>query len=452
MPEGEHERPRGGYPGYWWQRTRTQWSTHMESNRFRTRGHAADVRIGIRGADAALPKPCRRRYCDRVDWGGHIIPGLWAYGSYKPLTKRLCGVADAEVLEFPYDWRRSNSNTAARLDKVVEAALKERSDDVSVVLVAHSMGGLVARNYLATGKTADRCRLLVTIGTPYRGAVKALDKLVNGMPGPGKLGRRLTKLVRSLPSVYELLPTYDCIVAPDATRTALAEHRGLPLDVDLFDCAVAMHAETNAAFTDAHDAVVDTVAIVGQRQRTSTFATYRDGIVEIVDDDTWVQTSAGQRLIRGGGDGTVPRGSSQPPEWGMSVQGAQPLSGRHVDLPQSKAVWNAIEGAITGHQFLGLSEDGPGFGIGIPDAISAPEPLVVDAAHSRDGLRLDLWVYDADSRKQVAQRRLRNTGDGHYSASVASLDPGIYTAVVSGNVDGAPRKVSDVVVIFPADN
>ena len=114
---------------------------------------------------------------------------------------------------FAYDWRLSNRWTAELLKERVESALTrwresapERSD-AKVVFVCHSMGGLVARWYLDVLGGAEIARALVTLGTPHRGALKALEQLVNGVrKGPGPLKVDLTGFARSLPSSYELLP------------------------------------------------------------------------------------------------------------------------------------------------------------------------------------------------------------------------------------------------------
>src|SRR5690606_41822734 len=45
------------------------------------------------------------------------------------------------------------------------------------ILIAHSMGGLVARYYLEVLGGWDSCRALITFGTPHRGSLNALDSL-----------------------------------------------------------------------------------------------------------------------------------------------------------------------------------------------------------------------------------------------------------------------------------
>ncbi|HET8684800.1 MAG TPA: hypothetical protein VFM54_23450, partial [Micromonosporaceae bacterium] len=86
----------------------------------------------------------------------------------------------ADLVLFPYDFRLSVADAARRLAAVVCARLAGLSAQARrrrVIVVAHSMGGLVARYWLGPLGGAPYCRALVTVGTPHRGAPKALDWL-----------------------------------------------------------------------------------------------------------------------------------------------------------------------------------------------------------------------------------------------------------------------------------
>jgi len=92
--------------------------------------------------------------------------------------------------------------------------------DVKFDIVAHSMGGLIARYYLMYGdaglpedgslpevtwageKNVER---LIMVGTPNGGSVKALDQLVNGLNLPTQ-ANYAPAILGTLPSIYELLP------------------------------------------------------------------------------------------------------------------------------------------------------------------------------------------------------------------------------------------------------
>jgi pimeloyl-ACP methyl ester carboxylesterase len=383
--------------------------------------------------------------------GLHVIPGFWSYGAYSPLTKRLrARFGASNVVEFPYDWRRSNADTARRLKRHIDEALKDRPG-TSVVIVAHSMGGLVARRYLACEAGAERCRLLVTIGTPYRGAVKALDVLANGLERvPGATGRLLGAFLRSVPAVYELLPTYDCVVQTDGTRVSLATHPPASIvQSQLFEAAQQFHRRTAQGLADL-GAQVDTIAVVGQRQPTKSLVREKDGELQVLPDSTWQGAKTGDTVI-GAGDGTVHRGAAQPPEWGQAVRGALPSAGRHVNLPQTNRVLADIVAFIEGGQFLGLgAEPQEGFGIELPDVLCVGQPLEVEARHTSDRLDLILTIADMDTGQAITRRSFRNDGGGTYRAIVRDLLPGAYEVVAEGVADGAVRHVSDVTVVMPA--
>jgi pimeloyl-ACP methyl ester carboxylesterase len=117
---------------------------------------------------------------------------------------------------FPYDWRQSNSLSALELEDLMGCVREFYTGPV--VVVAHSMGGLVARRYILDHPDdSHHVRDLVTIGTPWLGAPKLIraeetgdfiphlmtnstvKEIVPTMPGPGQL----------LPSeaYYRLAPT-----------------------------------------------------------------------------------------------------------------------------------------------------------------------------------------------------------------------------------------------------
>jgi pimeloyl-ACP methyl ester carboxylesterase len=78
---------------------------------------------------------------------------------------------------FPYDWRYSNTVAAAKLASYVNC-VKAITGSEKVDLVAHSMGGLVARKYALDN--ASNVRKMITIATPWLGAPKSINVLETG--------------------------------------------------------------------------------------------------------------------------------------------------------------------------------------------------------------------------------------------------------------------------------
>lgn len=89
---------------------------------------------------------------------------------------------DARVYCAGYDWRLDNARSALRLAGVVDRALRETGAE-QVVLVAHGMGGLVARYYCRCLGGEERVARLVLIGAPSLGVPDAYSQLKRGLGG-----------------------------------------------------------------------------------------------------------------------------------------------------------------------------------------------------------------------------------------------------------------------------
>ena len=154
-----------------------------------------------------------------------LLPGFFGVDDYAPLIRALeRSIGEQQVISFPYDWRLSNRHAAGKLDSVARSALhdwqkKSGNSQAKLWLVCHSMGGLVARYFCEALGGAAVTRAVITIGTPHRGSVRALDALVNGKHfGPIDA----TRLVRSLPSAYELLPLFPVLRQGSAAANEMA--------------------------------------------------------------------------------------------------------------------------------------------------------------------------------------------------------------------------------------
>jgi pimeloyl-ACP methyl ester carboxylesterase len=126
--------------------------------------------------------------------------------------------ASHAVIPFPYDWRRSIRDEAARFADAVDERLRETERPVRIV--AHSMGGLVARAALAEApgvwqrfKERDGSRL-VLLGVPNGGS-HSIPLLVMGRDQTMKMlaaldftmsRRQHLAIVSAYPGLLELLP------------------------------------------------------------------------------------------------------------------------------------------------------------------------------------------------------------------------------------------------------
>jgi pimeloyl-ACP methyl ester carboxylesterase len=81
-------------------------------------------------------------------------------------------VKDKTLFTFPYDWRNSNIATADLLKQKV-AEIKTVCNCQYVDIIGHSMGGLVAAQYVASAGYANDIDQAIFVATPFLGAPKA---------------------------------------------------------------------------------------------------------------------------------------------------------------------------------------------------------------------------------------------------------------------------------------
>ena len=140
-------------------------------------------------------------------------------GVYQYLVLRLGDQLGEEydIRFFPYDWRMSNYTSALRLQ---ESILYSGYDEV--ILVTHSMGGLVASSYLAMSQAnRDKVRQAVFIAVPFLGTPKTLYAAERGNFFNMTLLRGITspqtKMAASnFRSIPEILPSRYAFDLPGA--------------------------------------------------------------------------------------------------------------------------------------------------------------------------------------------------------------------------------------------
>ncbi len=133
--------------------------------------------------------------------------------------------------QFGYDWRRSSAENAGALGKFIEEKRQYveaerrkrhgRAGKVKFDIVAHSMGGLVARYFMRYGgqplpadgslpnlnwaglRDLDK---VILVGTPNGGSTDAVEQLVDGYK-PGPIVESFpAALLGTMPSIYKMLP------------------------------------------------------------------------------------------------------------------------------------------------------------------------------------------------------------------------------------------------------
>lgn len=120
-------------------------------------------------------------------------------------------VRDKTLYTFPYDWRLSNYHTAQKFADYIEKLFPDKKKKIDII--AHSMGGFIARIYIQKLGGSERVHNLLFLGTPHRGSANVFKTLDQGWGfwknlAAGGLGS-VREVMLTFPSVYQLLPSYQ---------------------------------------------------------------------------------------------------------------------------------------------------------------------------------------------------------------------------------------------------
>jgi pimeloyl-ACP methyl ester carboxylesterase len=383
----------------------------------------------------------------------HLLPGFWKIDGYTKMLRYIEETFDVRrgenLFEFPYDWRRDNRVAARRLQRqsgewLTKWRASSGADDAKLVIVGHSMGGLIARYFLECLDGWRNTRTLVSFGTPFRGSVNALDTLVNGK----KIKFfDLTDVARSFTAIYQLLPTYPCYVNGNE-KPAYVDEADIPhLDRTKTKAALDFHREIRDA-VEAHlkdqayiDGRYDLGRIVGINQPTQQSAV-RDG------DRVRLSRTIGGQDPRG--DGTVPRPSATPLEY-EDDQGAAFSAERHASLQNDDHCLLQLTGVLTGNtirwqQFRGVVQM-IDVALDVDDLYSPSEPVLVRAEPERDPQEgLVAIAVDVETGEERARQPLTRSDDGWYEAEVGPLPEGVYRVTAFGA--GTVEPVTDLVTVL----
>ena len=118
-----------------------------------------------------------------------------------------------DLFVVPYDWRLDVRTQAAALDTKVASAIAA-SPTGKIDIVAHSMGGVFVKQYLAARADSSFLDKLVLVGVPQLGSPTAFKILNFGdnlgiALGPFDIlsSAEIKKIAQNMPSIYEMLPS-----------------------------------------------------------------------------------------------------------------------------------------------------------------------------------------------------------------------------------------------------
>lgn len=172
-----------------------------------------------------------------VEKGDDIIGTLATYNTlYDQLSAKFSKTHD--VIFFSYDWRMPTQTAASELEEFIN-----ENDYTHVTFVCHSMGGIVAAQYLsANDENFAKTERLVTLGTPYGGSARALMTLQKGRYFDISIADEpIRELSRNMTSIYELLPTSDQII----NHGGYIFNNGMRLDSEATVSFIENSAKTN---------------------------------------------------------------------------------------------------------------------------------------------------------------------------------------------------------------
>ena len=194
-----------------------------------------------------------------------LLPEIYVYRDLLEALRRYAGYRDGDwenpaadgyqdtFYLFPYDWRKDNVANARELVRRLERLkTKLQRPDLKFNIVAHSMGGLIARYASMYGDTdlpegegpirptwagAAHISKIVMIGVPNEGSADAFASLLEGYSITEGLRRRvplLNKLtaedIVTTPTVFQLLPHREAVKFLDENLQ--------PIQIDLYDADV----------------------------------------------------------------------------------------------------------------------------------------------------------------------------------------------------------------------
>ena len=258
------------------------------------------------------------------------------------------------LFKFPYQWRDSNKISALNLQGKIEGVINQTKVS-KVDLVAHSMGGLIARGYVEEIEGTiyeDTIDQLITLGTPHRGSPEAYLKWEAGEGFDGiveKLIKHHFKneakhynydnlyeyIQEKVISIKELLPDYNYLY--DVSEEDMREyHENYPRNTFLEELNDGLYLEKLNS--------VELINVIGNDNTDNTISKIR--VVDSTAENRWehgmpenfYDNKTDRGLEYGEGDETVPDFSAQDIISDKTIK----INSSHRELP-TKAQCKILE-------------------------------------------------------------------------------------------------------------
>lgn len=260
-------------------------------------------------------------FLDSLGGEWHFLPA--ARPAYQGLIERL-EQAGLDVTVAHYDWRKPAAENAITYLKAIIDEVKARTNSNQVNIVAHSFGGIVAREYIQGSQYGQDIDQLITIGTPHKGSADAYLAREGGIiPDRWSVGARwyLTLVERALnatalaapmprpsslrtffPSLQDLLPTEPFItnqgtaipLTDIAEQNLYLENRNATLNQDLANTAVALTTLSGTGLNTLENIPVSEPSLT-ERILDSVLNRWRDGHPQ--PDPPRTDTTSGDQTV-----------------------------------------------------------------------------------------------------------------------------------------------------------
>ena len=252
--------------------------------------------------------------CDNISATGVIetFLGVDYYGDFQTALTD----AGYQVYPFDYDWRLDIEQIAQTLDARVNAILNE-TGATKVILIGHSLGGLVSRQYTLENSRADKVAQVITVGTPYWGAPETAYHMRKGTIPMAPLNYVLSNsnvrtLHRNSPAVMQILPSQAYVQQAgnyfmlnngflnyEETTTHFASNGQ---NEDLLELAEMLHAGTAEMLHAGTDDFRENLAVPYHVLT----ANHLSAVNMVREYNCWLGNTCWDETEYASGDGTVP--------------------------------------------------------------------------------------------------------------------------------------------------
>lgn len=394
-----------------------------------------------------------------------ILAGLEPYSHL--VSQLTAATHDAAVLEFAYDWRlpiRLNSRLLAQAMKEhlarwrrhqAHAALRQQHPeqrDAEIIIVAHSMGGLVVQG-LADPVIEDGfqdVRKVITLGTPFYGSVKAATILAHGEGAPVPLPRRrLAEAARTMPGLYDLLPRNRCLLRqvgarPDVVALGVEDVVGIGGNEQLAQRAASDFLSRKPTTLPGHRPIVGVAQPTWQSLEIMSGAVHpKDKAYRWDKNEVLMRGSDGVPLsFNDMGDGTVWRYAARP----KGSPEAESVAQQHGALAKSGEGVQQVVAIVTDLGDLGVLLGGGGVGIDAPDTVAPETRFTVTVTGEVDPALVTGQVVDVGTSRKVREIRLRRADADGLRDELILDKPGLYRVEVQTD---AGHPVTQIVMVAP---